>query len=166
MVTPYPIPRSAYAYGVVFYSVMSLVAGYSITLFVDVQAAYAALQLPAWAPATWMFGVVWTVNNVLVIVGNIWTIYAPGSRARTRLLQLQAASWVNYAVFNALSFGTGIPALYFWPTLSMLLLTVPSIYYARMLDAKNRTYIAYTFTTLVVWLCVASVLGYYIMVNN
>jgi translocator protein len=153
-------------YGVLFYILMSLVAGYSITLFVDIQAVYAALTLPTWAPPTWLFGVAWTINNILVIVGNIWTIHAPASHARTRLLQLQVASWVNYAVFNALSFGTGIPSFYFWPTLSMLLLTLASTYYARTLDTKNGTYIAYTFTTLIVWLVIASVLGYFIMTHN
>jgi hypothetical protein len=52
MTPSYYIPRTSYVYGVLFYILMSLVAGYSITLFVDIQAAYAALTLPTWAPPT------------------------------------------------------------------------------------------------------------------
>jgi tryptophan-rich sensory protein len=160
------VPYSTYAYALLFYIIMNLVAGYSITLFVDIKAAYAALTLPSWAPPTWVFGVAWTVNNILVLWGNIWSIYSPPSHARTRLLQLQAVSWVNYAVFQWLSFGTGIPLLYFLPTFSMFLLTLASMYYARRLDAANGTYIAYSFTTLFIWLCIASALGLSITLNN
>jgi hypothetical protein len=70
----------AYVYAILFYIVMNLVAGYSITLFVDIKAAYAALELPSWAPAAWVFGAAWTTNNILVLWGNVWTLYAPRGR--------------------------------------------------------------------------------------
>jgi hypothetical protein len=154
---------------------MNLVAGYSITLFVDIKEVYSMLTLPSWAPATWVFGVAWAINNILVLIGNIWTLNSPASSERTWLIRLQVLSWINYAVFQWLSFGTGIPSLFFWPTFSMLLLTLGSIYYAYKLDTKHASFlktvtsfksITLTFSTLIVWLGIASMLGYFIMMNN
>ncbi len=160
---------------VLFYILMNLIAGYSITLFVDIKAVYAALNTPAWAPATWVFGAAWTVNNILVLIGNVWTLKLPPSKERSTLIGLQVASWINYAVFQWLSFGTGIPAMFFIPTFTMLLLTLASIAVAFRLDQQNGGFvkralclrsITLTFTTLVLWLSVASMLGYYVMTHN
>jgi tryptophan-rich sensory protein len=164
-----------YFTALLFYILINIVAGYGVTLFVDIKAAYAALNTPSWAPATWVFGAAWTVNNILVLLGNVWTVQSPASAARTMLIRLQIASWINYAVFQWLSFGTGIPSMYFWPTFSMLLLTLASIYYAYRVDTDGKTFaqsikswrpITLTFSTLLVWLLIASTLGYYIMTNN
>jgi len=159
---------------VIFYLLMNLIAGYGITLFVDIKDVYASLTLPSWAPATWVFGVAWTVNNILILIGNIWTLQSPSSKERTALIRLQIASWINYAIFQWLSFGTGIPSLFFWPTFSMLLLTLTSIYYAYRIDTKGKSWkelfrkksITLTFSTLIIWLIIASALGYFIMTNN
>jgi tryptophan-rich sensory protein len=165
--------KHPYLVAVLFYALMNLIAGYSITLFVDIKAVYAALNTPTWAPATWVFGVAWTINNILVLIGNVWTIQSPVSSYRSTLIRLQIASWINYAVFQWLSFGTGIPAMFFIPTFTMLLLTLASIYYAYKIDITNNNFslkkfrqITLTFTTLLVWLSVASLLGYYIMTNS
>ncbi len=164
-----------YWQAIIFYILINLIAGYGITLFVDIKAVYSILNLPSWAPATWVFGVAWTINNILVLIGNIWTLNSPVSHARTMLIRLQIISWINYAVFQWLSFGTGIPAMFFWPTFSMLLLTIASMYYAYKLDTKEQPFIktltssrsiTLTFSTLIIWLCIASVLGFYIMMNN
>lgn len=165
----------SYWQAVIFYILINLIAGYGITLFVDIKAVYATLNLPSWAPATWVFGVAWTINNILVLIGNIWTLNLPRSSDRTWLIRLQIVSWVNYAIFQWLSFGTGIPSLFFWPTFSMLVLTLGSMYYAYKLDTKQTTFattvfkgksITLTLTTLIIWLTIASALGYHIMMNN
>lgn len=165
----------SYWQAVVFYILINLIAGYGITLFVDIKSVYGMLALPTWAPATWVFGVAWTINNILVLIGNIWTLNSPNSQERTWLIRLQIVSWINYAIFQWLSFGTGIPALFFWPTFSMLILTLFSMYYAYKIDTRERTFlkaitslksITLTFSTLIIWLIVASMLGYYIMTNN
>ena len=169
------LKKYPYFTAVLFYVLVNLVAGYGVTLFVDIKAAYAALNTPSWAPATWVFGAAWTLNNILVLLGNVWTLQAPVSAARTMLIRLQIASWINYAVFQWLSFGTGLPSMYFWPTFSMLLLTLASIYYAYRVDTTSRTFsqaikslrpITLTFSTLLLWLCIATTLGYYIMTHN
>lgn len=167
--------RYHYYQAVIFYVLINLIAGYGITLFVDIKQVYSILNLPSWAPATWVFGAAWTINNILVLIGNIWALNSPASPERTWLLRLQVASWINYAVFQWLSFGTGIPSLFFWPTFSMLLLTLASIYYAYKIDTKHSSLlqtvtsfksITLTFSTLIIWLGIASALGYFIMMNN
>ncbi len=167
--------RYHYYQAVIFYVLINLIAGYGITLFIDIKEIYSTLTLPLWAPATWVFGAAWTINNILVLIGNIWTLNSPASYERTWLLRLQVVSWINYAVFQWLSFGTGIPSLFFWPTFSMLLLTLASIYYAYKIDTKHSSFlqtvtsfksITLTFSTLIIWLSIASMLGYFIMMNN
>ncbi len=164
-----------YLSAALFYLVVNLIAGYCVTLFVDIKTIYANLNTPSWAPATWVFGFVWTINNILVLLGNVWTYKSPASSARTVLIMLQLASWFNYAIFQWLSFGTGIPAMFFWPTFSMLVLTIFSIYYAYQLDTSGKSFkaalrsgkvISLTFSTLIIWLTLASTLGYYIMTHN
>lgn len=164
-----------YYQAVIFYLVMNLIAGYSITLFVNIKEAYALLVLPTWAPATWVFGAVWTINNILVLIGNIWTLNLPHSSDRTKLIGLQIFSWTNYAVFQWLSFGTGIPSLYFWPSFTLLLATLASMYYAYKLDTAHGSFwktvvkgksITLMFSTLLVWLCIANALGFFIMTHN
>lgn len=164
-----------YIFAVIFYALINLVAGYGVTLFVDIKAVYENLNTPSWAPATWVFGVVWTINNILVLLGSVWTFKSRESKTRTTLIKLQIASWINYAVFQWLSFGTGVPAMFFWPTLSMLLLTIASVFYAYRLDQergglvlniKRFRSITLSFSTLLVWLIIASTLGFYIMTNN
>jgi tryptophan-rich sensory protein len=175
MPTHIPLKKYYYYYAIIFYVLINLIAGYGITLFVNIQEVYRNLVLPNWAPATWVFGVVWTLNNILVLIGNIWTLNAEYSSERTMLIRLQIISWINYAVFQWLSFGTGIPSLYFWPSFSMLCLTGVSMYYAYRLDTRDKKFwdtvkegksIMLTFSTLIVWLAVASTLGLYIMMHN
>jgi tryptophan-rich sensory protein len=130
-------------------------------VFID-PAYYNSLNKISIAPPAWFFGIAWGVNNVLVIIGNIWTLNHKPSSDRTKLLILQGLSWFNYVVFSYLSFGTKIPAMFFIPTFSMLILTIMSIYYARKVDLK----ISYTFATLITWLFVASVLGLSVWIYN
>jgi hypothetical protein len=154
---------------------MNLIAGYSVTLLVNIKEVYASLIVPVWAPATWVFGAVWTVNNILVLIGNIWTLNLPHSSDRTKLIWLQIFSWSNYAVFQWLSFGTRIPSLYFWPSFTLLIATLASMYYAYRLDTVHRSFsktvvrgksITIMFSTLLVWLLIANALGFFIMTHN
>jgi tryptophan-rich sensory protein len=164
-----------YYQAVIFYLIMNLIAGYGVTLFVDIREVYASLVLPSWAPATWVFGAVWTLNNILVLIGNIWTLNLSHSSNRTKLIWLQIFSWSNYAVFQWLSFGTGIPSLFFWPSFTLLIATLASMYYAYRLDSSHGGFwktvvsgksITLTFSTLLVWLMAANALGFFVMTHN
>jgi tryptophan-rich sensory protein len=162
-------------HGVIFFFLMNLIAGYGITVFVDIKQIYAVLNKPSFAPPVWLFGVAWFTNNVLTIIGNIWTLNLPKSLDRSRLLILQGFSWFNYCIFQYLSFGTRIPAMFFWPTFSMLVLTLFSLYYAYKLDTKESTFwnkvksgrsITMSLTSLVSWLLIATALGFQIWMLN
>jgi tryptophan-rich sensory protein len=156
-------------HGVIFFIIVNLIAGYGISLFVDIKEVYAQLNTPFFAPPVWVFGAAWTTNNILTIAGNIWTLNLPESSNRTKLLWLQGFSWLNYMVFQYLSFGTGIPSLYFWPTLSMLILNLVSLYYAYRLDTEKMSFwekvksgrsIACSLFSVIAWLCIATALGF------
>jgi tryptophan-rich sensory protein len=162
-------------YGFAFFVIINLIGGYGITLFVDIKQVYQTLNLPWFAPPVWLFGVAWTTNNICTIYGNILTYNLPKSQNRTTLLRLQILSWINFASFQYLSFGTGIASLYFWPTFSMLLINLFSIFYAYKLDTQDTSLqakilsgksIFMSLVSLVCWLLIASFLGYYIMILN
>lgn len=206
--------RLHWYHGVLFFVLINLIAfGWGI----EVPNFYANLDKPWFAPPTWIFGVIWPINVALVITGNIWAYNLYQSILERRLdppttnstivennqdkMNLeqkllgnlksfgfwQVLSWINYCIFQYISFGTRIPAMFFWPTFSMWLITVISMVYAGNIDT-NRGWLAigsdkprmqafgqtvskgrsiiFTFTTLIVWLSVASLLGYYIWMNN
>jgi tryptophan-rich sensory protein len=162
-------------HGVIFFFLVNLIAGYGITLFVDIKEIYAVFNKPWFAPPVWLFGVAWFTNNVLTIIGNIWTLNLPSLTDRTRLLWLQGFSWLNYCVFQYLSFGTRIPAMFFWPTFSMLVLTIASLYYAYRLETNETTFwnkvksgrsITMSLTSLFSWLIIATALGFQIWMMN
>jgi tryptophan-rich sensory protein len=164
-----------WSHGVVFFFLMNLIAGYGITLFVDIKEVYADLNKPWFAPPVWVFGAAWFTNNVLTIIGNIWTFNLIESNERTTLLRLQGFSWFNYCIFQYLSFGTQIPAMFFWPTFSMLILNLASLYYAYKLDTKEMTFwnkiksgrsITMSLVSLISWLLIATLLGFQIWMLN
>lgn len=89
--------------------------------------------------------------------------------------RLQAFSWLNYILFTQLSFGTKIPAMFFWASASMLLLTIFSLYYAWQIDQRNQQFwplvkqlksITFSLVPLFLWLILATTLGWYIWQNN
>ena len=160
--------------GIAFFVIVNFIAG-GVAFFVDVKGTYSTLKLPWFAPPVWVFGVAWTTNNILTIIGNIWTINLPSSTNRTRLLWLQGCSWVNYCLFQYLSFGTRIISLYFWPAFSMLVLNVLSLYYAYILDTVDMSFlskvksgksITMSLFSLISWLVIASLLGLSIWIMN
>ena len=177
-----------------FFVIINIVAGYGVILLgADIKGIYSSLNKPFFAPPVWLFGVAWTVNNLLVLLGNYWTLELPKTALRNNLIKFQVASWVNYALFQYLSFGSPVlfgklvSFMFFLPTFSMLILTIVSMVLAYRLDTQDynqefRVYtgksvsvlskiqsgksIFMTFTSLVSWLLIASVLGLYIWLNN
>ncbi len=168
-------------HGVLFFVFVNLIGGFGITRIVDIKEVYSTLIKPWFAPPVFLFGLAWTTNNVLTIIGNIWTLNLQPSLDRTRLLWLQGLSWFNFCVFQYLSFGLyalyGKPfvSMFFWPTFSMLILTIASLYYAYQLDTSDMSFVAkiksgrsitMTLTSLISWLVIATVLGFQIWMLN
>lgn len=168
-------------HGVLFFVFVNLIGGYLITRFVDIKEIYSVLIKPWFAPPVFLFGLAWTTNNILTIIGNIWTLNLQPSLDRTRLLWLQGLSWFNFCVFQYLSFGLfevyGKPLvfMFFWPTFSMLILTIASIFYSYKLDTSDMEFIdkvksgrsiTMTLTSLISWLVIATGLGFQIWMLN
>lgn len=170
----------------IFFIVINALA-LSPTFGLDIQSIYLTLNLPSWAPPSWLFGPVWTFNNILVIYGNYNAInmylrLKADSNSEIQLIKklrwflvIQIFLWMNYIAFQGLSFGTQIPSMYFWPTFSMLIITIISMYFAWEIDTYKTDFgktvlsgksIFMSYTSLISWLIIATSLGYFIMMNN
>jgi translocator protein len=174
-------PKQMFIVAILFF-IVNLIAGYGVILLgADIAGIYSSLNKPYFAPPTWVFGVAWTTNVVLVIYGILRTINLPQSILRSRLLFVDVLIIVNYLVFQYLSFGGRIlfgkllPIMFFIPTISMLILTIIAMRYAYKLDTKSQNLtkkirsgnsIFASFTSLFGWLLVASALGFSIWMMN
>lgn len=162
--------------------VVNFIAGYGIVLLgTDIAGIYNTLNKPYFAPPTWVFGVVWGFNCLIVAYGILLTINLSKSLLRAKLLTTQALIVFNYSIFQYLSFGSPIifdkllPSMFFWPTFSMLILTIIAMNFAYRLDTESTTFkqrilsgksIFATFWSLLSWLLIASALGLYIWLKN
>jgi tryptophan-rich sensory protein len=105
-------------------------------------------------PPSWAFGPAWFVNNVSVIWGTWQVLNKPKETpGRTSYLTLQAASWVDFVLFNAAYFSLRSPLNALVLTLTMFILTIVSGLVAifQLKDSK----VALSLTTLFLWLLVA-----------
>ncbi|HET9919545.1 MAG TPA: TspO/MBR family protein [Ktedonobacteraceae bacterium] len=106
-------------------------------------------------PPSWAFAPAWTINNMLTIWGNLQVLNKPeGTPGRKTFLALQAASWVDYVLFNAAYFSLRSPINAFVLTITMFLLTIASgaVALFRLKDTK----VALSLATLFIWLIIAS----------
>ena len=105
-------------------------------------------------PPSWVFGPAWLVNNVSIIWGTWQVLNKPkDTPGRTSYLALQAASWVDFVMFNAAYFSLRSPLNALVLTLAMLILTIMSGLVAifQLKDSK----VALSLATLFLWLLVA-----------
>jgi translocator protein len=177
-----PITFKQISIAIIAFIAVNLIAGYGVILLgANISGIYATLNKPYFSPPTWVFGIAWTINVILVIYGMLRTINLPNSSLKSRLLTIDVLLTINYIVFQYLSFGSPIlfgrlfPIMFFLPTLSMLILTVLALYFAYQLDTTNQTLlksimsgrsIFASFTSLFGWLLVATALGYGIWMMN
>ncbi len=67
-------------------------------------------RLPVFAPPGIAFPVVWTINSISAIAGCLHVLNLPRHRkGRAEFLQLQAAAWALYSLFQAAYFGLRSP---------------------------------------------------------
>lgn len=115
---------------------------------------FRALRQSVFAPPSWAFAPAWTLNNILVIWGTLRVLNKPvHTPGRDAYLALQAASWLNYTVFNAAYFSLRSPLNAFALTFTMFWLTIASGIVAifGLKDSK----VALSLATLFLWLIVA-----------
>ena len=124
------------------------------------QAYYKAQNLPVFSPPGWLFPIAWTINNVSVIWGILRVLNKPaGSTGRDAYLALQAATWVDYVLFNTAYFALRSPINALVLTVIYLILTVSNLMVAlfRLKDSK----VALSLGTLVMWLLIAVPTAYF-----
>jgi tryptophan-rich sensory protein len=105
-------------------------------------------------PPSWAFGPAWLVNNFSVLWGTWQVLNKPKETpGRTSYLALQAASWVDFVLFNAAYFSLRSPLNALVLTLAMFILTIVSGLVAifQLKDSK----VALSLATLFLWLLVA-----------
>jgi translocator protein len=164
------------------YLIINVIAGYGIVwLGADISGTYKMLNKPFFAPPTWVFGIVWSFNCLMVTYGILLTVNLVNSTLRNKLLITQLFIALNYSVFQYLSFGSPIlfgkllPIMFFLPTLSMLILTAFAMSFAYQLDTQamdlkskllSGKSIFATFWSLFSWLIIATAVGYRIWMMN
>jgi len=117
------------------------------------------LNQSIFAPPSWVFAPAWTLNNISIIWGNLHVLNQPEKTSgRDTFLTLQAASWLNYVVFNAAYFSLRSPINAFILTLTMFLMTVASGFVAifRLKDSRAALSLATLFTWLIIALTAAT----------
>ena len=122
-------------------------------IFGDVS-YFRRLKQSVFTPPSWVFGPAWTINNIATIYGNLRVLNMPqNTPGRDAYIALQAASWLDFVLFNAAYFSLRSPINAFFLTLTMFLLTIGSILVSifKLKDTK----VALSFTTLFVWLIIA-----------
>ena len=168
-----PQPRWRWYHGVIFYVVVQALTfglsgltsairgnrdnrGQSLRedIFGDVN-YFRQLKQAVITPPSWVFGPAWTINNILTIWGNLQVLNKPqGTPGRDTFLVLQAASWLDYILFNAAYFSLRSPINAFVLTITMFLLTIASgaVAIFKLKDTK----VALSLATLFIWLIIAS----------
>lgn len=117
-------------------------------------AYFRSLKQAKITPPSWAFGPVWTINTLSMIWGLLRVLNKPvQEQGRLEYLTLQAASWLNYILFNGAYFGLRSPINAFVLTLSMFLLTIVSglVAFCRLRDS----WVALSLATLFIWLLIA-----------
>ena len=119
---------------------------------------YNKQKQPVFAPPAWAFAPAWTINNGLCIYALLRVLNMPeNKKGRREFLWLQTASWTDFALFSAASFG--LRSNYHGAVLTnfYLVLTVASLYVAieKLKDPKTAVSLA----TLTVWLGIAAPLS-------
>ncbi len=124
------------------------------TLFGDVS-YFRALKQGIVAPPSWVFGPAWTINNFFAIWAGLRVLNKPkGTPGRSEFLALQAATWVEFVMFNAAYFSLRSPINALFLTLTFFAFTIASGLVA-VFRLKDTT-VALLLSTLYIWLIIAS----------
>ncbi len=153
-----------------FSGLTSLVAGNTKNknareLFFGDVSYFRQLKQAKITPPSWVFGPAWTINNFFAIWAGLRVLNKPkGTPGRNEFLALQAATWIEFVIFNAAYFSLRSPINAFVITANFFLLTLASAFVAifRLKDSK----VALLLTTLYIWLTIATTAATFQMLWN
>jgi acylglycerol lipase len=123
---------------------------------------YEAIKRPWFAPPGWAFPVVWGINSVLSIAGNLRVLNASPSADRTAYLRLWSAIWVLYVSFGYAFFRRKSPLLGLLVTTNFFALAVVSA--GRAVRIERRLWLNYS--TLLPWLALATAVAAAVALDN
>lgn len=161
-------PRWHWYHGVIFFIIVEVTnfllsglvssvrgnrSGLKETFFGDVP-YFKRLKQSIFAPPSWVFGQVWTINNIFEIWGMLLALNKPkGTPGKSLYLTLQGLTWLNFVVFNVGYFSLRSPINALVLTFTFFVLTVASLFVAifRLKDSR----VALSLATTIVWLVIA-----------
>ena len=109
------------------------------------------LKQSIFAPPSWTFGPVWTINNISEVWGLLLALNKPkGTPGRRLYLTLQGLTWLNFVVFNAGYFSLRSPINALVLTFTFFLLTVARLFVAIFGLKDSR--VALSLATTIMWL--------------
>src|SRR5438132_8306447 len=109
------------------------------------------LKQSIFAPPSWAFGPVWTINNISEVWGLLLALNKPkGTPGRRLYLTLQGLTWLNFVVFNAGYFSLRSPINALVLTFTFFLLTVARLFVAIFGLEDSR--VALSLATTIMWL--------------
>lgn len=155
-------PRFKWWYCVIIYVIANGI-GFLPAGFNGNEAFYNNFQQPALAPPDWMFAPAWFINNVTSLVALYIVVNKPvDTPGRKKVISLEVATWILYAVFTSLYFGLKSPVLGAIDTAAGFMLSVMSLVITPRISKKA----AWLLVPRVAWLALATYVSIWIAINN
>ena len=135
----------------------------SMATFEAVPGWYITLEKPFFAPPNWIFGPVWIILYYLMGV-SLYIVWKDELKSKTRkvFFVVFAIQLILNALWSLLFFGLKSPLLGLIDILILDVMLVVTIFYAK----RVSKYAAMLLIPYMVWIIIASVLNYAIMVLN
>lgn len=135
----------------------------SLFTFEAVPDWYITLEKPFFAPPNWIFGPVWIILYFLMGV-SLYIVWKDELKSKTRnvFFVVFAIQLILNALWSLLFFGLKSPLLGLIDILILDVMLVVTIFYAK----RVSKYAAMLLIPYMVWIIIASVLNYAIMVLN
>ena len=135
----------------------------SLFTFEAVPDWYITLEKPFFAPPNWIFGPVWIILYFLMGV-SLYIVWENELKSKTRnvFFVVFAIQLILNALWSLLFFGLKSPLLGLIDILILDVMLVVTIFYAK----RVSKYAAMLLIPYMVWIIIASVLNYAIMVLN
>ena len=121
---------------------------------------YLQLNKAPWTPPGWVFGVAWTFIMICFSIYLTYLFSIRNSRHVRLLYAVQVilnVSW-NYIFFNQHLTGLGL--------ITILLLTLVIFYFFISFGDENLSKLKYLLLPYMIWLCIATSLNAYVVINN
>lgn len=123
---------------------------------------YYSLQLPAFAPPSWIFGPMWTILYILIGISLYFILNTQNQKHRTRLLWLFTIQFIFNLLWSALFFNvqnTLISAI----DITLLMIFLTALVYHLWLHNRTAMWLTIPYY---LWVFFASILNYAIFILN